>query len=70
MGSELPKRDESLGWPFCRRPGCIARHLPTVDCPPRGVWLVARFCPACTGAVYCVRHATHEYGRPKLTVVR
>lgn len=65
----MPRLDTSVRWPHCGRPGCGATHLPQYDCPPPGVWLVARFCPACTGATYCRRHAQWEYGRPMLTVV-
>lgn len=70
MPRQFGKRDQSLGWPRCGRPGCEARHRPEYDCPPVGVWLVARFCPACRGDVYCLRHSVREYGRPVLTVVR
>lgn len=66
----MPRRDTSLRWPRCGRPGCGATHLADYDCPPVGVWLVARFCPACTGAAYCRRHSLYEYGRPVLTLVR
>lgn len=57
MGSAIRPVDESVRWPICERPGCDARHLDMYDCPPRGVWLVARFCPACTRTQYCIRHA-------------
>jgi len=70
MPRQFGKIDISVSWPACRRPGCGERHLPEWACPPRGVWLVARYCPACTGAVYCSRHAVREFGRPVLTVVR
>lgn len=70
MPSAIPKQDVSTTWPVCRRGGCGARHLPFYDCPPRGRWLVARFCPACNGSTYCARHAAREYGRPVLTAVR
>lgn len=43
MPSALPKRDVSLTWLRCGRPGCGASHVPEVDCPPRGVWLVEHF---------------------------
>ena len=70
MPSATPRRDVSLTWERCRRPNCEARHRSAYDCPPRGVWLVARFCPACRGDVYCRRHALREYGRPVLTLVK
>jgi hypothetical protein len=69
MSSAIPRQDVSTRWPRCGRPGCGATHLAEYDCPPPWVWLVARFCPACRGDVYCKRHAGREYGRPVLTVV-
>lgn len=70
MGRALPRVDASQWWPRCGRPGCGATHLPEFDCPPTGVWLVARFCPACTGLLYCRRHSAWQWGRPVLTLVR
>lgn len=41
MASALPRRDLSLSWPRCGRPGCGVTHLGEYDCPRAGYWLIA-----------------------------